>query len=115
MLVSYRRDDNFGWEDGAVLTYTDSLLAKVAVLARHLQIVLRLPSGDVLRSIKTSEALSDDLPRAVSLNLLGARIPCRDSTRRIQHINGVLLYAFDQSPELLAALTQMLLGIPLVG
>src|SRR5207302_525112 len=115
VLVSYCRDYDFGREDGAVLAHTYSLFAKVAVFTRHLQIVLRFPRRDVLRSVKTSEALSDDLPRAVSLNLLGARIPCRDSTRRIQHINGVLFYAFDQSPELLAALTQMLLGILLVG
>ena len=81
VLVSHRRDHDFSGKDGAVFAHTQSLFSNVAVLTRHLQVVLRFSRRHVLGGVKASEVFSDNFIRAIPLDLFRTGIPRRDATR----------------------------------
>ena len=54
--------------------------------------------GIVLIRIKTGKMLTDDLLRGIALDALSANVPACDDTLRVQHEDGVILYAVHQKP-----------------
>ncbi len=53
---------------------------------------------------------ADDLVGAVPLDVLGAGVPADDAARRVEHVDGVVLDAFDHQAEALLALAQGVAG-----
>src|SRR5690606_28969648 len=57
---------------------------------------------------------ADDFLRRIALDPLGALVPRRDVSARIQHEDRVVLHALDHAPEPLLALAQLLLRLALL-
>ena len=52
--------------------------------------------------------LADDLVGAIALDALGARIPARHASLRVEHEDGVVLHCLDEQAKALLALAQQL-------
>src|SRR5579864_2615289 len=83
--------------------------------SRRIQFLLRPAGSNILGSIKARAGLANNLLRFVSRNALRAGVPARDDSDGIQHHQAVILFALDQQPETLLALTQRLLGLFTAG
>src|SRR4051812_22050869 len=73
----------------------------------------RSSRSDILGREESREVHSNDFVLTVAVDVLGAAIPARDVTVRIQHEDRVILDARDHEPESFLALPHGLFGAPL--
>src|SRR6185437_10913256 len=95
-----------GPEPGAVLADPDRLLPEAALRLGDLQVAVGLAGLHLLREVEAREVMPHDLAGFVALDALGARVPGRHPTPRVEHVNRVVLAALHQEAEALLALAQ---------
>jgi hypothetical protein len=87
----------------------------LALAQSGLQRELRLAPGAILFRVESGEMLTDDLVCGISLDALRARVPVGDGALGVEHIDGVILHAFDKHPEALLAIEKGLFLLTLGG
>jgi hypothetical protein len=80
-----------------------------------LELLLRPVHLDRFGRIKLGEMLADDFLRAVALDALGAGVPGRYPTARIEHEDRVVLDAFDKAPERIVVRALLFRGVSHAG
>ena len=70
---------------------------------------------DVLLDKEAGEMLAEDLIDGVALDALAAGVPGDDVAVGVQHIDGIIVHAFDDGPYLLVLAAKLILHGPLLG
>src|ERR1051325_7628874 len=96
-------------EPGSVFTDPDVLFFKLSFASRGLQHPHGPAASDLIGRVEAREMLSHNLISGVALDPLGARIPCRYETIRIDNIERGVANTFDQEAKPFFALDQLFL------
>jgi hypothetical protein len=100
-VVAESRDDDVGYERGAVLAESHSLVLEASVARRDPQLLLREAQADLLLGVEDGEVFPQDLLGLVALESLGADVPGRDVSFRVEHEDRVVADRLDEEPEAL--------------
>jgi len=102
-------DEHARPERGAVLADPRPFLLVPAFGQCRPQFLLRVAGRIFFAGVEDREGTAQDLRRTITLHALGALVPGRHASFRIEHEVGVVLDALDHEPEALLALAQVLL------
>ncbi len=104
--ISHGRDDDVRPEERTVFPDAPTLVFECTRVFGYPELVLGPLLLPRLVRIKNREVVPDDLVGSVSLEALGASVPCQNITLRIQHENRIISDALDEQLETLLALAR---------
>ena len=102
-------------EARAVLADTPAFLLEAALAPRGGQRLRGQAVRAILVGVEAREMLADDLLGRIALDALGARVPRRHVSGRIEHVDAVIGHALHQQPEFLLRPAQFLVGLAPLG
>src|SRR5205085_168563 len=97
--ISKRRNRDLRPELRAVFAHSPAFLFKLPFGDGGSKGTAGLPVGDLLLWIKDREMLADNFLGLIALHLFGSGIPTDNLSHRVEHDNGVILYAFDHQSK----------------
>ncbi len=102
VVVVHDRDDDIRSKRGPVLATAPALVFGTTIAQGEREIPLALAEAYVLVSIEAREVLTYDLVGCIAGDPLGASVPRRDETARVDHADRIVAHAFRDEAEAFA-------------